>query len=429
MIADLDEQALLILRQNDLGGYTIPTKGLYPYQWNWDSVFVALGFATFDMDRAWEEIECLFEGQWADGMVPHILFRVDDPGYFPGPDVWGTKTEPFPTSGHSQPPVAATVVRDLCERSFSPAVQARAKKLFPKLMAWHRWWSRYRDPEGHGTAAIIHPWESGRDNLPDWDEPLSHIDTAGVGSYTRKDTAHVDAEMRPRKQDYDRYLAILQVGKACGWDAREVVARSPFLVADPAITMILLRANRDLLALAGLLGLDDQRPEIEGWISKQEDGLQTLWNPQIKAYVTRNLRTGKLGSGVSSASFLAPYAGISDPSVITPLQAHFDRIAGLVNYVLPSYEPDHPSFEHRRYWRGPVWAVVSYMVARGFKETGDLKRAEKIRQDTVRLITKSGFAEYFSPIDGSGAGGGSFSWTAAVWLAWATPSLAVNRAA
>ncbi|MGI9505967.1 MAG: MGH1-like glycoside hydrolase domain-containing protein, partial [Geminicoccaceae bacterium] len=73
--ADRDDQAIEILQANDRGGYTVPTSRLYPYQWNWDSAFVALGFAAFDQDRAWREIEMLFEGQWDDGMVPHILFR------------------------------------------------------------------------------------------------------------------------------------------------------------------------------------------------------------------------------------------------------------------------------------------------------------------------------------------------------------------
>ncbi|MBD8878155.1 MGH1-like glycoside hydrolase domain-containing protein [Roseibium polysiphoniae] len=429
MGADLDALAHTILKDNDLGGYTIPTKGLYPYQWNWDSVFVAIGFATFDLNRAWQEIENLFEGQWDDGMVPHILFRKNDPSYFPGPSVWGTKSEPFPTSGHSQPPVAATAVRDLFEQSSAPENADRAKALFPKLMAWHRWWATCRDPKGHGTVAIVHPWESGRDNLPDWDEPLSNVDTTGVPEYTRKDTSHVDPDMRPLKKDYDRYMAILAIGKACGWDAAEVVEKTPFLVADPAITMILLRANRDLLVLADKLGFQNDKAEIEGWIAKQERGMDSLWNPEIKAYVTRNLRTDVLGTGVSSASFLASYAGLSDPKVIEPLNAHFDRIAGKVDFMLPSYDPDHAGFEHKRYWRGPIWAVVNYLAARGMTEAGEVARAEKIRQDTVRLVERSGFAEYFSPVDGSGAGGNSFSWTAAVWLAWATPSLAVNKAA
>ena len=89
---------------NDRGGYTVPTSRLYPYQWNWDSGFTALGIWHFNKWRAWLEIMALLDAQWQDGMVPHIVFRHNDPDYFPGPNVWSTETEP-PTSGHSQPPV------------------------------------------------------------------------------------------------------------------------------------------------------------------------------------------------------------------------------------------------------------------------------------------------------------------------------------
>ena len=44
----LDQQAQEVLEGNDKGGYTIPTAGLYPYQWNWDSAFAAWGFSVFD---------------------------------------------------------------------------------------------------------------------------------------------------------------------------------------------------------------------------------------------------------------------------------------------------------------------------------------------------------------------------------------------
>ena len=71
-MTDLNAQARDILVRNDRGGYTVPTHGLYPYQWNWDSAFVALGFAEFDRDRAWQEIETLISGQWDDGMIPAI---------------------------------------------------------------------------------------------------------------------------------------------------------------------------------------------------------------------------------------------------------------------------------------------------------------------------------------------------------------------
>ena len=60
-----DDTARAILRGNDRGGYTVPTDGLYPYQWNWDSAFAAWGFASYDLDRAWTELDTLFSAQWA----------------------------------------------------------------------------------------------------------------------------------------------------------------------------------------------------------------------------------------------------------------------------------------------------------------------------------------------------------------------------
>jgi len=113
-LSSLDNAARDIMMRNDRGGYTVPTDGLYPYQWNWDSAFAAFGFARFDIPRAWKEVETLFSGQWANGMVPHILFHKPDHGYFPGPQVWGCDG-PVPSSGISQPPVAATFIRAIWE--------------------------------------------------------------------------------------------------------------------------------------------------------------------------------------------------------------------------------------------------------------------------------------------------------------------------
>ena len=101
----LDSIARSILLGNDRGGYTVPTDGLYPYQWNWDSAFAAAGFATFDIPRAWAEVETLFGGQWPSGMVPHILFHRPDPGYFPGPDVWGARLGPIDGLGWALRPL------------------------------------------------------------------------------------------------------------------------------------------------------------------------------------------------------------------------------------------------------------------------------------------------------------------------------------
>ncbi len=409
----LNEQARAIMRGNDQGGYTMPTHGLYPYQWNWDSAFAAFGFATFDVERAWVELETLMSGQWENGMVPHIIFHEASDGYFPGPDEWGAFQNP-PTSGISQPPVAATFARAIFERA-PEAGQPRMAALFPKLLAWHRWFFEHRNE--NGMIVVNHPWESGRDNAPDWDEAMGNVDISNVGTYTRNDTSHVDPHMRPSALDYDRFMAIVYAGRTCGWDEAEMAASGPFRVADPGMSFILLRANKDLLAMAQALGEDTA--EITGWIAAQEKGVARLWNPEIGGYDAFNIRTGNFGGSMSSTSFLCWYAGLENSEALV----EFGRIAEAVTYGFPSHDPASPRFEAYRYWRGPSWGIVNTLIGIGLQEMGHKAQAEKLRQDTAALIEKSGFAEYFNPCDGSPAGGDKFTWTAAIWLAWASPTL------
>ena len=102
---------------------------------------------------------------------PHIVFHVCDEGYFPGPDVWGApppSRASTPTSGITQPPVLGYVLRRLFEEARDHRLaEEKARALLPKAAAWHRWFHAARDPGGSGLVAIIHPWESGRDNSID----------------------------------------------------------------------------------------------------------------------------------------------------------------------------------------------------------------------------------------------------------------------
>ncbi len=417
MSHDLDRQAQAILRRNDRGGYTVPTHGLYPFQWNWDSAFVALGFAEFDRDRAWQEIETLVSAQWDDGMIPHIVFHQDDEGYFPGPGVWGTGRTP-PTSGITQPPVLASVVRQLWEQEGANPAHPRMQKLYAACLRSHRWFHRFRDPLGNGLVMVTHNWETGRDNSSEWDAALARVDTSGVGTYRRRDTGHVDAAMRPQQHEYDRYVAILQFGRKAGWDHREIADNGPFRMIDVGMSMELLRANRDLLVLAEALGDTAVADELKGRIALSEQGMDWLWNDAIGAYCSRDATTFESSGLVTNASFLAFYAGVGSAEQRARLLAALERLTATATYLVPSLEAGSREYDHRRYWRGPIWLVVSYMIALGLAEQGQLEWAERIRQDSARLIEKSGFYESFSPETGEGSGGPDFSWTAAMWLAW-----------
>ncbi|MGI9492633.1 MAG: MGH1-like glycoside hydrolase domain-containing protein, partial [Geminicoccaceae bacterium] len=392
-----------------------------PYQWNWDSAFAALGFATFDRERAWLEIETLFEGQWDDGMVPHIVFRRDDPDYFPGPAVWQAG-KALPSSGHSQPPVVATVVLELVELG-GDADEARARTLFQKILAYHRWFHRFRDPGERGVIGIVHPWESGRDNSADWDDALAGIHVPpDLGDYQRRDTDHIDAEQRPKQAQYDRYLSIVKFGRDAGWNHFEIAKCGPFFVADPGIQFILMRADRDLLTLAKRFDDSAAASEIEGWIARSEAGSNELWNEEVGAFCARNLKTGAFADAITSAAALAFYAGAGSETQRAMLANHLTWIMAHVDYAFPSLDPADPRFEPKRYWRGPVWLVMNYMIGRGLAEAGYEAMAERVKTDTARLIKTSGFSEYFHPMTGEGCGGRDFSWTAAIWLAWAGQS-------
>lgn len=413
----LTQTAIDILSRNDKGDFTIPTKGLYPYQWNWDSAFSALGIATYDIDRAWAEITSLIAGQWPDGMIPSIIFRSDDPDYFPGPSRWGKTPGPIPSTGISQPPVLATVVRQLTTGGTAPD-RARQLEVFDALYHWHAWWHDARTVDG--IIATVHPWETGRDNCPEWNLGLEAMTVApDLEPYVRMDTTHVDPSFRPSQEQYDKYLTIIQFGQSVGWDQRRLTDEGPFLMADPNLHFVLLRADKDLRAMAAdLCKPQSTLNQIDSWIAKGEAATDTIWNAELGAFTVRDMRSGTFCNGFSNCSPLCFYADSGSIAQRTMTMEHLTRIAAQVEYMLPSWDPEAPDFEAQRYWCGPIWPQMNYMTALGLAEQGQSDMANRIQDDLNRAISKSGFWECFNPLTGEGCVGREFSWTAAVWLSW-----------
>jgi glycogen debranching enzyme len=89
-----------------------------------------------------------------------------------------------------------------------------------------------------------------------------------------------------------------------------------------------------------------------------------------------------------------------------------------VRFLVPSTDPTSRPFEPRRYWRGPVWLIVNWMIADGLLAYGRADLADRLREDSLALVRRQGFFEYFDPVTGEGLGGASFTWAAAVTLFW-----------
>ncbi len=413
---DLRAQARATLRANDRRGYCVPTARLYPFQWNWDSAFVAMGWATFDEARAWQEISSLLRGQWDDGMIPQIVFHAPSEDYFPGPEVWQTHHTP-PTSGITQPPVLATAARRLLDTARDRALaEAQMAAIYPRLVLNHRWWQAARDPEHSGVVATLHPWETGMDNSPAWDVALARVPTETSTVIRRRDTAHVDPTMRPRGEEYQRFIHLVDAFRAVDWRADRMLSVSPFRVADIATNAILLRAERDLLAVAERFGSAAERGEIVSRIARLHAGISRLWDGRRGLFTSFDLVADAPIAVSTSAGFLPLYARAASADQAGAMAETLSAWADHVRWLVPSTDPAEPAFEPVRYWRGPIWCVVNWMIADGFSAAGNRAMAARIVADTRALVEASGLSEYFDPVTGRGVGGADFSWTAAIYL-------------
>lgn len=434
--AALWQEALAVLRLNDLGGWTKPAPRLYPHQWSWDSAFIAIGLAHVDPDRALKELESLFGAQWTDGRVPHIVFNPKGHDYFPGPERWATAeaTVAAPklprTSGIVQPPVHAIAALRVVQAVGGQDLLPRMRQLYPKLLAWHRYLATNRDPEGSGLITVVHPWESGTDNSPRWDIPLQAVAVGDLAPYQRHDLKHVaDASERPTQAEYDRYLWLVQLLIEAGYDDRRALPAHPFQVKDTLMTAIFALANDALAKVAALLGVPaGERDQILNWRDRACQGVLAAWDEETGLTLDRNVLTGQLipvqtCAGLSPVVLPTAPRGTLDRTVSTLFGPSFAGAAGLAEPVVLSTAPGSPGFRPRTYWRGPSWPIVNWLFWYGLRRHGYTAEAANLRAANLRLLQREDarFGEYFDPFTAEPLGSLDQSWTAAVALDWLAP--------
>ncbi len=416
------DRAISVLRLNDSGMFTKPGPHQYPHQWNWDSALIALGLSHFDLPRAQTEIRALLSGQWQDGMLPSVVYHAAPSDYFPNPRFWQIENSPsapgVPTTGITQPPLLATVVRKMHART---SMQDFVREIYPAMLRWHRWLHTDRDVDGTALACIIHPWESGTDDSPRWLHLFERIQPEDLPEFQRGDTRYVAATERPNRTEYERFIYLIDVFRKLNYAPGELLKHSPFLAQDVLFNAILFRADEDLRGLAVELG--ERTDEIDGWLDRVGLNFNArFWDESAGLYYDYDARAGQSIPVNTISTFLPLFAGLPSREQARKLvEGHLLNpwefgLGGDVNHWVTSTAKTEPTWEARRYWRGPVWIITNWFVIEGLRRYGYDDLAETIRRDTLRLMEGAGFREYYDPRDGSGCGSTDFSWSAALAL-------------
>lgn len=428
-------QAQAVLLDNRRGNSTIPAPQLYPHQWSWDSAFIAIGTARFDVPMAVAEMRALLQAQWSTGMIPHVVFS-DAPGYFPGPDVWRTHELPtIPqgqrTSGICQPPAHALALAAILDAGRAAggsdedlAVQFVTEAL-PAVAKWHEWLVQRR---GHGMIAslieIHHGWESGMDNSPRWDRPYARVAPYKAMEFTRLDNQIVEhAEDRPTDVEYERYLAVVAQLRATGYrDSPGVFDALSFRVGDVFLTALLALAAGQLARVAREVGREDIASRADEHVERARSVIVRSLDPSTG--LARDFDIW--GDSWLRVESVASFALLISGGPGKQFRRQLDLLVGqdwmghhrMALPVVPTVSPAHPGFHPRQYWRGPSWPVINWLFSYALRVHGATAEADALRAAGLSQVADGSFAEYYDPVSGNGAGSPCQSWTAAAAVDW-----------
>jgi hypothetical protein len=353
-------------------GYTCPNAARYPWLWLWDSCFHSIIWAELgEPDRSVAELRWVFEGQDdATGFVPHMAY-VGAPDT--AADFWGR-------SGYSsitQPPMFGHAVAELVRRGVDVD-----RDVVDSATAGLGFLLRRRRRHATGLVELVHPWESGADDSPRWD------DLAGS---PRTDDAWYEVK--------GSLLASVQrsASGAPLSNAAFAVASAGFnaLVAFNAIELAWVTGDASLRAGA-----------LELCVA-----LDSRWDRRRCTWVDAGPTESGSGAARSADGLLPLLVTLDDAAASCAFESLVDPAAYGGEFGPSGVHRGEPSFDPAAYWRGPAWPQLSYLLWVAAARRGRDDVVMTIARSTARAALVSGMAEYWDPDTGAGGGAVPQSWT------------------
>ncbi len=331
----------------------VPSLTHYVGVWTWDAFFHALAYRHVDTKLAEDQLRVLIDHQREDGMIPDA---VDEEEVVARGRLPGSVEEMDMT----KPPLMAWVALKLYETS---GHRDFLQEIYEPICRWNHWWLEKNDDDRDGIVQYNHPYSSGLDDSPLWDEGMP-VESPDLNTYL---ILQMDA--------LGRMADIIGLPEQAGeWR----------LQAD--------RLTRRLIAHSW-----DERAGVF-WAMHDHQPIRAL-----TPFSLYPLITGRLSRGMTERLV----ARLCSPDEFW------------TRYPLATVARSDPRYTPDLMWRGPTWVNVNYLFIAGLMQSGYLDTARELRDKTLDLLmAHSNIYEFYNPETGNppGAAASVFGWSSAIFV-------------
>lgn len=401
----IKNEALKVLMKNAKHGltkkgqeyfYICPAIERYTHQWLWDSCFHSIVMSHFDPELAEREIETLLSMTQKDGFLPHIIFWKKDGfpinliiKYLYGNEDFHRLT---------QPPIVGLAIEKIYSKSKNKEFLERT---LPSAKKFYLWLMEKRDLDKDGLVSIIHPYESGADENPEFD-PI----------YGLRKTTHLNLT-------YSIIKNLLDCRKL-DWDLKKISDKGHFNVESVEFNSLYALSLSSMSRLFAEIGEDKDSRFFKQQSEKTEKAILKKCYDTVDDVFVDLAFDEKLRVPIKSHFSILPIVLEN----IDPVIVDFIVNKHILNpnefwlpYPIPSVPRNNPFFSPSltsSLWRGPTWININWLIFNALKEKGYQNVAKKIKEKTIELVLKSGFREFYNPITGEGLRSKDYGWSTLV---------------
>jgi glycogen debranching enzyme len=204
-----------------------------------------------------------------------------------------------------------------------------------------------------------------------------------------------------------------------GWD-NSTVFQSGIPVETPDLASFLVIQMNALAEIAGKLGKQDDKAK---WESRSDELMKRMLSKLWKQDHFVAIRADN-GSEIDSQSLLLYLPIVLGKQLPTDVreklvsglmkEGRYRTANGFATEALTSKDYSDDS-----YWRGPIWAPATMILAEGLDSAGEHALAHQLREDFCRMAQEHGMSENFNAVTGEGLRDPAYTWTSSVYLIFA----------